>query len=710
MAKENLKTLELENRLLRDQIQSIQSRFEEKIAELSLVREIGQALVHIRSFKKACQYILDVIINNSLAQNCSIMLFDHEKSQLFLICATDSDKKGYVLEPEKVFSKDGVRYLFKLGEGAAGQAVLENRAVLIQDAKESESFLYGTDNQVPIGSLISIPLMIEGERFGVINLSHRKKNVFEKNDIHLFSVLANFVAITVYSTIQYEKLRDSEQKYRVLSESLNDGIAIIQAGMHVYANPKYKEVAGYSSRELTNIGFEALLDSSINDKDLRTVRVLLDGGATGRPLEVRLCGNNGVKTDVEISFSPIQHNGKKAVILSVRDLSDRKAMEKQIINAQKMEAIGKLAGGVAHDLNNILAGIVSYPELLLMDIPEDSPLKRPLLTIKKSGEKAATVVQDLLDLARRGVAVNEVVNFSNIIVEYLMSPEYEKMICYHPGVIVETDFDTNLLNIQGSPVHLSKTVMNLVSNAAEATTSGGRIVISTENRNLDGSQIKNEAARSGDYVVLSVSDTGIGISPEDIERIFEPFYTKKVMGRSGTGLGMPVVWGTVKDHRGFIDIQSTEGKGTTFTLYFPATRKKPSRDERHISMEDYLGNGETVLIVDDVKEQRELTREILEKLGYDVNSASSGEDAVEYIKEHPTDLLLMDMIMDPGIDGLETYRRILEIQPGQKAIIVTGFSETDRAKEALNLGAGSYLRKPFSLDKIGLMIRAELER
>jgi len=295
-------------------------------------------------------------------------------------------------------------------------------------------------------------------------------------------------------------------------------------------------------------------------------------------------------------------------------------------------------------------------------------------------------------------------------VEYLMSPEYEKMICYHPGVIVETDFDTNLLNIQGSPVHLSKTVMNLVSNAAEATPSGGRIVISTENRHLDGSQIKNEAARSGDYVVLSVSDTGIGISPEDIERIFEPFYTKKVMGRSGTGLGMPVVWGTVKDHRGFIDIQSTEGKGTTFTLYFPATRKKPSRDKRHISMEDYLGNGESVLIVDDVKEQRELTREILEKLGYDVNSASSGEDAVDYIKEHPTDLLLMDMIMDPGIDGLETYRRILEIQPGQKAIIVTGFSETDRAKEALNLGAGSYLRKPFSLDKIGLMIRAELER
>jgi PAS domain S-box-containing protein len=710
MAEKNLKILERENRLLRDQIQSIQGRFEEKIAELSLVREIGQALVHIRSFKKTCHYILDVIINNTLAQNCSIMLFDNEARQLFLICATDPDKKGYVLEPEKVFSKDGVRYLFKLGEGAAGQALLEKRAILIQDAKESKHFLSCPDDQVNIGSLISIPLMIEGERFGVLNLSHGKKNVFEKNDIHLFNVIANFVAITVYSTIQYEKLRDSEQKYRVLSESSNDGIAIIQAGMHVYANPKYKEIAGYGFKELANIRFEALLDSSISDEDLRTVRSLINGGASGRPLEVRLCGKNKVKTDVEISFSSIQHNGKKALILSVRDLTDRKEMEKRIINAQKMEAIGKLAGGVAHDLNNILAGLVSYPELLLMDIPEDSPLKRPLLTIKKSGERASTVVQDLLDLARRGVAVNEIVNLNNIIVEYLSSPEYEKMISYHPGVKVETNFDTSLFNIQGSPVHLSKTVMNLVSNAAEAMPSGGKIIISTENRYLEDPLSKNEAVRPGNYVVLSVGDTGIGISSEDIERIFEPFYTKKVMGRSGTGLGMAVVWGTVKDHKGFTDIQSTEGKGTTFTLSFPATRKKPNRDERQKVMKDYLGDGESVLIVDDVKEQRELTGKILEKLGYEVKSVSSGEEAVDYIKEYPADIMLLDMIMDPGIDGLETYRRILEFQPGQKAILVTGISETDRAKEALNLGAGAYLRKPFSLDKIGQMIKDELGR
>lgn len=212
----------------------------------------------------------------------------------------------------------------------------------------------------------------------------------------------------------------------------------------------------------------------------------------------------------------------------------------------------------------------------------------------------------------------------------------------------------------------------------------------------------------GDYVVLSVSDTGVGISAEDRKRIFEPFYTKKVMGRSGTGLGMAVVWGTVKDHKGYIDIQSIEGKGTTFTLYFPATRKGLAKEKSLPSVEDYMGKGESVLVVDDVDEQREVGSRILKKLGYSVTSVSSGEEAVDYMKTNSADILILDMIMEPGIDGCETYKRILECHPGQKAIIVSGFSETDRVKEAQRLGAGAYIKKPFLLEKIGLAVRKEL--
>jgi len=388
----------------------------------------------------------------------------------------------------------------------------------------------------------------------------------------------------------------------------------------------------------------------------------------------------------------------------------KKRLEARLLQAQKMEAIGSLAGGVAHDLNNILSGLVSYPELLLMDIPKDSPLRGPILTIQRSGEKAAAIVQDLLTLARRGVPVIEVVNLNRIISDYLNSPEYENLILYHPGIELEADLKNKLKNIMGSPVHLSKTVMNLVSNAAEAMPEGGKIFISTANRYMDHPIKGYDHFQKGDYVTLIVSDTGIGISPEDMERIYEPFYTKKIMGRSGTGLGMAVVWGTVKDHRGNIDVQSTEGKGTTFTLYFPATEKESPREEPVLSIEDYMGRGESILIVDDVKEQRIILSGMLKRLGYRVTAVSSGEEAVEYMKDHTADLLVLDMIMDPGIDGFETYKRILELHPGQKAIIASGYSETERVKELQKMGGGGYIKKPYSLEKIGLAVRVELDK
>jgi len=375
-----------------------------------------------------------------------------------------------------------------------------------------------------------------------------------------------------------------------------------------------------------------------------------------------------------------------------------------------MEAIGTLAGGVAHDLNNILSGLVSYPELLLMQIPAESPLRKPLLTIQRSGEKAAAVVQDLLTLARRGVAVSELVNLNDVVRQYLKSPEYEKMKSFHPGVNVKTHLEEGLLNMAGSPVHLSKTVMNLISNAAEAVQEEGDVILSTSNRYIDRPVRGYEDVLEGDYVVLTVTDSGVGISPEDMKKIFEPFYTKKKMGRSGTGLGMSVVWGTVKDHHGYIDVQSREGKGTTFTLYFPATRQVKGHDERPPSVEDYRGRGESILIVDDVEQQREIALELLKGLGYEAAAVSSGEEAVEYVKSHPVDLLVLDMIMDPGIDGLETYRRILRSRPGQKAIIVSGFSETERVRAAQRLGAGAYVKKPFLSARIGPAVRAELDK
>ena len=383
-------------------------------------------------------------------------------------------------------------------------------------------------------------------------------------------------------------------------------------------------------------------------------------------------------------------------------------LEGQLQRVQKMEAIGMLAGGVAHDLNNILTGIVSYPDLLLMQLPEGSSLRDPIQTIKKSGQKATAIVQDLLTLARRGVVVNEIVSLNAIVVDYLQSPEHHKMLSFHKGVHITMDLEENIFNVLGSPVHLSKSIMNLVSNAAEAMTDGGEIVISTKSVYIEQPIGNYEKVNEGEYILLSIADTGSGMSREDSEKIFEPFFTKKAMGRSGTGLGMSVVWGTVKDHKGYIDVKTELGKGTTFDLYFPVTHQKKKTEPVALPVEDYRGNGETILIVDDLKEQREIAQKIFSKLGYSATTVESGEKATEYVEANTVDLVILDMIMDPGIDGLETYERILKVRPNQKAIITSGYSKTDRICMAKDLGVRQFIKKPYTLEKIALAVKAEL--
>ena len=376
----------------------------------------------------------------------------------------------------------------------------------------------------------------------------------------------------------------------------------------------------------------------------------------------------------------------------------RRKLEAQLGHAQKMEALGTLAGGVAHDLNNILSGICSYPELLLMKMSADNPLYGPLKTIKSSGEKAAGIVQDLLTLSRRNVTVFDTVDLKQIVQEYLDSPEFVNMLSHHCNVQYSTNLPPGNFAIGGSAVHLNKMIMNLVTNAAEAMESGGHITVGLQHITISADN-QTPALKPGGYVQLTVSDTGSGIAPKDVERIFEPFFTTKKMGRSGTGLGMTVVWGTVKDHNGHIEVRSLPEKGTTFELLFPAVTR--NQDEQRVAAEKYpLGNHETILVVDDVETQREVASEILQTLRYSVESVASGEAAVAYLRERKVDLVLLDMTMEPGINGIETFRRILQIRPDQRVIIASGFSKTSLIREALNLGSRAYLKKPYNLESI----------
>jgi signal transduction histidine kinase len=386
--------------------------------------------------------------------------------------------------------------------------------------------------------------------------------------------------------------------------------------------------------------------------------------------------------------------------------------EKKLVRAKKMEALGLLAGGVAHDLNNILSVIVNYPEIILMD-EENLSLEnqKAIQAIQDAGLRATAIIEDLLTVTRGVASPREPVNLNEITREFLLSPEYQELIGVNPGLCVTPNMDPELLNIKASRVHVRKALMNLVSNAVDALCheAGGQIVISTENRYIDRPFKGYEDIRVGEYAVLTVSDNGTGISTQDLEMIFEPFYTRKIMGRSGTGLGLTIVWNTMQDHNGYIDIVTGE-QCTTFSLYFPITRDAVKEKEVSVPIEEYRGNGQTVLVVDDQEDQKKITCAILTKLNYTANAVSSGEEAVEYVKNHPVDLIVLDMIMDPGINGRETYERIIRLYPNQKAIITTGYSLTDEVKAAQKLGAGQYLKKPFTLEKLGIAVRDELAR
>jgi len=393
----------------------------------------------------------------------------------------------------------------------------------------------------------------------------------------------------------------------------------------------------------------------------------------------------------------------------IRDITDRKKLEIQLIQAQKMEVLGNLAAGIAHDLNNILSGLVSYPDLLLLEIPKESPLHQKITIIQKSGKKAATIVQDLLTLARRNVAINDICNINDIIRDYLDSIEFQRLQARYTEAAIHTDLQKSLMNVKGSAVHLSKIIMNIIHNGLEAMPAGGNVSLVTSNIFLDSPLEGYETIPGGEYVCLTISDDGTGIPHSDLHRIFEPFFTKKTLAKSGTGLGMTIIWATVKDHNGYIDILSKEGIGTTFTIYLPITRESLNMSVRKIVLDNYIGT-ETLLVVDDISEQVEIASNMLSKLGYKIFTANSGEEALKIIKKQSVDLVILDMIMPSGFDGMETYMEMIKISPKQKAIITSGFSESERVKKLQQLGVESYIQKPYTMEKIAMAVRKELDK
>ncbi len=530
------------------------------------------------------------------------------------------------------------------------------------------------------------------------------------------------------STLEEKKRMETENRLRETESLLsrfifNAPIPIIMArtdGSIEYINQHFQQMYGYTQEDIKDIFSwidQAYPDQEAKDKAKKFWQTDLQRALTEKQAFVTkekvLKSKDGTSRDIIITFTLIEDR----IVISLDDrttFNSLKNKEQEILfkkaRAKKMEAIGLMAGGVAHDLNNILSGIVSYPDLLLLQLPSNSELRKPIEIIQKSGIRAAQVVSDLLTVARGVASPRQAAWINDIIHEFLNSPEMEILRNTHPDVRVEAYLlsDDDQKFIQCSRIHIKKSIMNLLFNAAEAMESGGRIRISSSYATLDEDEIQDEKLTSGEYIVLSVEDDGKGISAEDQEHIFEPFYTKKKMGKSGTGLGLSIVWNTVQDHNGIIKLKS-DTNGTRFDLYFPVSHQEKILVKSSGHSENVKGNGEKILIVDDEETQLEITSQILKQMNYTPYTAGSGEEALEFLKEHQVDLVLLDMIMGEGLNGRETYEKMIKKRPGLKAIIVSGYAHNTEVDQALKLGVNAYVAKPYSIHQLTQVIRDILD-
>ncbi|MBN2808727.1 MAG: transporter substrate-binding domain-containing protein [Deltaproteobacteria bacterium] len=520
---------------------------------------------------------------------------------------------------------------------------------------------------------------------------------------------------------QTEKLKETEQKLLFTQHAVdNCAFPIIwsvhspepQSARIIHANKAASSLLGYTLGELQQISIKDLDESCTQETWEQTLKRMQSLISFSRTTAYRC--KNGSLLPVEIYLNYFEYEGKAYNFTFFQDISRQQEMEAKLNRSMKMEAVGLMAGGVAHDLNNILSGIISYPELLLMKLEPESPLRKPLETILNSGKRAAEVVADMLTVTRGVAATRNVADVNHIIESLLESPEVEVLKKNYAQVTIKTSLENSLLAIECSEVHLRKSLLNLLLNAFEAIKAEGTVTLTTCNHYIEEPVAENNFLSRGEYIKILISDTGSGISAADQVHIFEPFYTKKIMGRSGTGLGLTVVWNTIRDHDGDITVKS-DTNGTTFTIFLPATRKcrKAEETEHGITtaaLEKLQGREEKILIVDDEKIQRDIAEQLLQAMGYLTQTAKSGEEGLELFARKPFDLVLLDMLMDPGINGRRTYARMLEIKPGLKAVIASGFSENEEVQKALALGPAIFIKKPYTITQLGMAVQELLKR
>ncbi len=519
--------------------------------------------------------------------------------------------------------------------------------------------------------------------------------------------LRSVIEMAIYKSSIEKQLRKNNEFLNNVIESLSHPFYVIDADDYTVAMANsasnFEGTAGKTTCYSLTHHSDGPCEGSQHPCTIREIR------RTGKPViqEHIHYDREGTARTYEIHGYPIFDTTGRVVqvIEYTQDITDRKTLESQLRQSQKMESVGRLAGGVAHDFNNLLTAILGYSELALENLPEDHPIRKYISTIAEAGEKAATLVRQLLTFSRKQVLEMKTVN-PNYIIDNLAKI---LALVIGEGLTLELKLSPSIRNIKADPGQMEQLLMNLAVNARDAMPGGGRLTVETENVELDEDYARTHAeVIPGPYVMLAVTDTGIGMSPEVQEKIFEPFFTTK--GSGGTGLGLATVYGIVKQHNGSIYVYSEENIGTTFKVYLPATADVAEARDREEKRKPYRKGTETVLVVDDEPSIRRIVFDTLEPLGYRIIEASCGEEALRKsaMTEERIALLLTDVVM-PDINGRELADRIRETRPATKVLFMSGYTEETIAHLAVADVKKNFMQKPLTPGKLMEKIREILD-
>jgi PAS domain S-box-containing protein len=512
-----------------------------------------------------------------------------------------------------------------------------------------------------------------------------------------------------------ESLRESEENYRSLIESARDAIFTLSpTGMITSLNTAFEKITGWSCAEWIGKPFVSIL----HPDDLRTATDLFGHLLQGEMLpifELRVLFKSGGYGLGEFTVTPqIQKGIVKGFLGIARDITERKRAEEEratlqaeLRQSQKMEAVGRLAGGIAHDFNNLLTVIGGNCQLSLLELKQGDPLKGNIEEIEAAADRATSLTRRLLAFSRRQILDMKVLDLNTII------RELDKMLRRVIGEDIElvTFLSDGLGTVKTDLGWMEQVIMNLVVNARDAMSSGGKLIVETTNVELGESYVHSHVAvKPGHYVMLSVSDTGVGMTPEVKERVFEPFFTTKDKGK-GTGLGLSTVYGIVKQSGGDIGVHSEPGLGTTFKIYLPRVDESLEEMREKVTGKELPHGGETILVVEDEEDVRGLAVRVLERQGYTVLETSCGDDALVLMRERkePIHMILTDVVM-PRMNGRQLAERLIPLHPKMKVLYMSGYADNAIVHHSVLEEGVNYIQKPFSIDELARKVREVLDK